>query len=570
MKMPNGYDYLVVVIYMLVMVGIGFYFMRYMKGAADYFKASNRLTWWVAGLSSFMSAFSVWMFTGGVGVVYREGLTGAIVLCMPGVAIFTGYLLFARLWRRSRVTTLLEYLEERFNLPTHQIASWSYVPVYLLYCGTALFSLGIFISAALNLDIVLVIWVSGIVIMAYTLLGGLWAVSVTDTIQFIVLFPVCVLLVPLSLISIGGFEGLAQKAPLDYFAFPSKGLPWHYLVAYVVLLIHGQNTNPLAQRYFSVRNETEARKVALLCSCLSILGIVFWAIPPMAARVLYPDLGAMLDLPNPDEGAFVAIALHLLPHGLIGLVIAAMFAAAMSSLDSVYNVMAAIVSKDICQRLFNRSMSDRMLLRIGQASTLAIGLIVIGLSLMMVEYGQGSFRVMMKISSLTVTPLATPMLLGFLYRRAPGWACLFSFICSATTAAVFAFYSPLIDYLKSLGPWMDFSVSTLTIVSVGVTAFLISPYLFKSGQNERQRIQAFFTKLDTAVDEETEIKAAEIDRAPIARFIGIIALLLGTMVVLFVFIPGTQTERLINFGLGAVILGIGAWAVIAGRKKARI
>ncbi|MEA1996936.1 MAG: hypothetical protein U9N45_04830, partial [Gemmatimonadota bacterium] len=203
MKELNAYDYSVVIVYLMILIGVGVFFMRYMKGASDYFRAANRLTWWVAGLSSFMSAFSVWMFTGGAGIVYREGLTGAIALGLPGVAIFTGYLVFARIWRRTRVTTLMEYLEERFNLPTHQIASWSYIPVYILYSGTALFSLGIFISTALKLDINLVIWVSGLVLLAYTLLGGVWAVSVNDTIQFLIMLPVCLLLVPLSLMALG-------------------------------------------------------------------------------------------------------------------------------------------------------------------------------------------------------------------------------------------------------------------------------------------------------------------------------------------------------------------------------
>ncbi|MBN2289556.1 MAG: hypothetical protein JXQ83_09515 [Candidatus Glassbacteria bacterium] len=566
MKALNGYDYLVICIYMTILVGVGFYFLRYMKAAADYFKAANRLTWWVAGLSSFMSAFSVWMFTGGAGIVYREGLTGAVALGLPGLAIFTGYLVFARLWRRSRVTTLMEYLEHRFNLPTHQIASWSYVPVYLLYSGTALFSLGIFISTAFNLDIILVIWVSGIVILAYTLLGGLWAVSVNDTIQFLILFPVCLLLVPLSLVAVGGIDGLVQASPAGYFSFPSRGLPWHYLVAYLVILIHGQNTNPVAQRYFSVRNEAQARKVALLCTSLFAFGVVFWAVPPMAARVLYPDLGKILDLPNTDEGAFVVIAMHLLPHGLMGLMIAAMFAAAMSSLDSVYNAMAGIISKDIYQRAFNRSMSEERLLRVGQAVTLAIGLLVIGLSMLMVEYGRGVFSVMMKISSLTITPLATPMLLGFLYRRAPAWSCLLSFTCSVAVAAVFAFHLPLVSYLQSLGPWVDFSVSTFSIVFVGAATFLVSPYVFRAGAAERQRIREFFSKLDTPVDEAKEIRAAEIDRTSIAGFIGKISMLLGGLIVLFIFIPGSVKERLINVLQGFLLLGFGFWMYFIGKR----
>ncbi len=566
MQLLNGYDYSVLLVYMAVLAGIGLYFSRYMKDSADYFKAANKLTWWVAGLSSFMSAFSAWMFTGGAGVVYREGLTGTLVLGLPGAAIFTGYLLFAKLWRRSRVTTITEYLAQRFNLTTHQVASWSYVPVYLLYAGAALYALSIFVSIALGIDIELVIWGCGLVILFYTLLGGLWAVAVNDVVQFLILLPVCVLLVPLALLAVGGPAGLMQAAPAGYFQVPSPGLPAHYLLAYLVLLVAGQNTNPVAQRYFSVRNEREARKVSLLCSGLFLVGIFFWAVPPMAARVLYPDLKAMLPLPNPDEGAYVVVALRLLPHGLMGLLVAAMFAATMSSLAGVYNLLAGIVSRDIYQRVLDPGLDDRGLLRVGRLTTLLIGLAVVGLSLLMVRYGQGAFSVMMKISSLTITPLAIPLLLGFLYRRAPAWSCLFSFSCSATVALVFAFVAPLNIYLRAQGPWVDFTVSTLTIALVGVTAFLVSPLLFRSSPASRARIAAFYARLDTPVDEAAEVPAAGVDRTAVARLIGRIALLMGAMVALLALIPGTLSDRMLSVGLGASIAGFGLLLLLGGRR----
>jgi len=221
MQALNVYDYAVLVVYMITLVGIGVYFARYMTGAGDYFKAGNKLTWWVAGLSSFMSAFSAWMFTGGAGIVYREGLTGMVALGMPGVAIFTGYLLFARLWRRSRVTTIMGYLEERFNLSTHQMASWAYIPFYILYSGAALYAMAIFISIALNLDIRLVVWTSGLVILAYTLLGGVWAVSVNDTIQFLILLPVCIWFAIKIAKRIGADESLVQPVKVDDLDLPA-------------------------------------------------------------------------------------------------------------------------------------------------------------------------------------------------------------------------------------------------------------------------------------------------------------------------------------------------------------
>ncbi len=563
------YDYIVIAVYMLIMVGVGAYFYKFVKSGSDYFKAGNKLTWWVAGLSAFMSSFSVWMFTGGAGIVYSEGLSGAISLLIPGVAIFTGYLLFASLWRRSRVSTLMEYLEVRFSLVAHQAASWFYVPVYLLYSATALFALGIFVSAALQLDIMAVIIVSGIVILAYTILGGVWAVSVTDAVQFIVLLPVCVLLVPLSLKAVGGLSGLLASTPGGYFSFPSEGLPWHYMVAYLMITILGQNTNPIAQRYFSVRNEKEARKVSLLCSALFLFGIVIWSIPPMAARIIYPELGGIINLPNPDEGSYVVIALHLLPHGLSGVLVAAMFATAMSSLDSVYNVLAGIVSKDVIQRLFFRSMSEKAVLRTGQAVTLVVGLTTIGLSLAMVEYGQGAFVVMMKLASLTITPMAAPMLLGFIYRRATASSFLLSFGGGVVTAGVFAFYSPLQLYLQSCGPWVEFSVSTLTIVFVSIVIFLLSPLVFRPTPAETEQIGRFFRKLDTPVNEETELSDEAIDNVSISGFIGWITAALGLMIALCAFIPGSVNDRMLNAGTGFVLLLCGLLLSARGKKAKR-
>ncbi len=567
MNTLNGYDFAVLFIYMGILIGTGVYFSRHIKGANDYFKAANKLTWWIAGLSSFMSAFSAWMFTGGAGIVYREGLAGMAVLSLTGLAIFSGYLVFAVKWRRSRVTTITEYLEERFNFTTHQLASWFYMPIYILYSATALFALAIFISTALHLNIQTVIWVSGLVIVAYTLLGGLWAVSVNDVVQFLVLLPICLLLVPLALMAVGGVDGLVAAAPQNYFQVPTEGLPGHYMLAYFVLLILGQNTNPIAQRYFSVRNEKDAKKVSLMCTLLFIVGIFIWAVPPMAARILYPDLSQVISLPNPDEGAFVVIALHLLPHGLIGLLVAAMFAASLSSLDSVYNLLAGVVSKDIIGKLFVKGMSDKAMLRVGQISTLFIGLVVIGLSLLMVRYGAGVFEIMMKISSLTVSPLAVPMLMGFLYRKAPPWSCMASLVCGTVAAAIFAFYPPVSEYLQAQGPWVEFTVSSFTIIFISLGAFIASQWVFRMKPAERERIDGFYRKLATPVDEATELEQTDLDKSSMAVLVGRIAMLIGFIVLLFVFIPGTMGDKLIDVMLASVLLGFGFLLNYFGGKK---
>src|SRR2546423_15671598 len=96
-------DYVVLVGYLLLMAGIGAYFMRYMRVGSDFLKGGNRIEWWVAGMASFMSGFSVWTFTGGAGFAYRQGGIGVFLFGLARPAFFFGYICFAKLWRRSPV-----------------------------------------------------------------------------------------------------------------------------------------------------------------------------------------------------------------------------------------------------------------------------------------------------------------------------------------------------------------------------------------------------------------------------------------------------------------------------------
>ena len=413
----------------------------------------------------------------------------------------------------------------------------------------------------------------------WALLGGLWAVSVTDVVQFLVMFPICLLLIPLSLRAVGGFGELAAGSPEGYLSFPSKNLPWYMFAVSLLTLIHGQNTNPNAQRYFSASDEREARKVSLLCSVLAVVGVLFWAIPPMCARIMNIDLSAMQGL-KPAESSFVSMSMYVLPHGLLGLLIAAMFAATMSSLDSTYNVMSAVISKDLGQRVFDRSISDRHLLRLGQVVTLIIGLIVMSFSLVISRAEKGVFNTMLELGVLTGVPLAAPMLLGFLYRKAPSWAGLFTFICTGATALLFVpEWGGLGDYLhwEGLGAYVMehsgysvwYAVTGLSQVGVAVATFFISPLLFRDREPVRQRIAGFFKKLDTPVDVEKEVPPSTVDTRGVARFIGMLALVLGGLVMLFVFIPGSARGRLVSLSAGGCIFGFGVWLRLVGRKRHR-
>jgi Na+/proline symporter len=194
----------------------------------------------------------------------------------------------------------------------------------------------------------------------------------------------------------------------------------------------GYNVNwHIAQRYYSVPDERDTQKMALWCAGLSLLLPLMWILPVLASRVLYPDLGAMWPgLAEPTEAAFVTLALDILPHGMLGIIVAAMFAATMSSADTMLNWLAAVLTRDAYApgrlRLTGKAPSDKNQLRFGRLCVAAMGLVAIWIAFNMEKLG-GVFDVHTKASSLYSAPMFIPVLLGLAITRTPWWSGIASF-----------------------------------------------------------------------------------------------------------------------------------------------
>src|SRR2546423_312396 len=318
MGSANQIDYSVIAIYGLLMVIVGLYVMRFNRGASEYFRGGNRIPWLVAGLSCFMAGFSAWTFTGAAGVAYRSGIAAIGLYIGNALSFLLGYFIFAQRWRRSRITTVMEYLSGRFNVATHQTFSWTTIIFQLFTSASTLYGLSLFVSSACGFPVTWTILGAGALIVFYCVLGGLWAVVVSDFLQASILMPFCLVLGIISLARVGGITGLWHSLPPEARTLHFTGeFGWLYLVSWTIMVSFGYNTSAMAQRYFSVDDEHSARKVALLCCGLFFVGAFVWFIPPMAMRVIYPNLPALkAALPSPSEAAYAVASLTLLPHGL--------------------------------------------------------------------------------------------------------------------------------------------------------------------------------------------------------------------------------------------------------------
>ena len=141
MLVANSTDYAVIVCYILLMIGVGLYVMRFNSTASEYFRGGSRIPWLVAGLSAFMSGFSAWTFTGGAGVAYGSGIVVIGLYMGNGLSFLLGYYIFASRWRRTRISTVMEYLSDRFGPATHQIFSWATIIFQLFTSATMLYGL---------------------------------------------------------------------------------------------------------------------------------------------------------------------------------------------------------------------------------------------------------------------------------------------------------------------------------------------------------------------------------------------------------------------------------------------
>ena len=447
----NLLDYLVVALYAVLVLWAGYAVSRYNRKTADYFKGGGHIPWGLSAVSLFISGFSAFMFVGAAGFTYRNGSAAVILFSMAAPAYLMGYWLYGRLWRRTRIDTPMEFLSRRYSAGTTYFYTLLSVVPNVLVLGIYIYTLCVFIATALGFHdatfdagfatltgLQASMLVTGLVLVAYTLLGGLWAVMVTDALQFVILFLASLIVLPASYLFLGdgsigeGVTRLIREAPDGFLGFGLQDRPALFWVAYFVGTVLGYNVNwHIAQRYYSVPDERDTKKMALWCAGLSLALPLMWILPVMASRVLYPDLAAMWPgLAEPTEAAFVTLALGILPHGMLGILVSAMFAATMSSADTTLNWVAAVVTKDayvpLYRRLAGAPPSERSQLFFGKASVASMGLIAIWIAFNMERLG-GVFDVHTKTTSLYTAPMFVPVLLGLVFTRTPWWSGIASF-----------------------------------------------------------------------------------------------------------------------------------------------
>ncbi len=437
-------DYLILGLYLAVLIAIGIFFSRREKNIDDFFLAGQRIPWWAAGLSIFGTQLSAITFMAIPAKTFTEDWVYFLAqLCIVAVAPIVVYF-YLPFYRRLGITTAYEYLELRFNLAVRWFGSLSFMLFQLGRMGIVLALPALALSTVTGIDVFICILFMGFLATLYTTLGGIEAVIWSDVLQVVVLLGGAIL----SLFIVGSAldEGLAGVVREGYAAgkFHTFNWTWDITTTAVWVVVIGNllaNLVPyttdqsVIQRYLTTSSEADAARSIWTNAALTIPGSLIFFFLGTAFFVFYTHFpNALSDSINSDA-IFPWFIANELPAGISGLVIAALFAASMSSVDSSMNSIATCLVTDFYDRL-SPAASDHNRLKLARGITLVLGLIGTATALFIASYEVKSlWDLFLQIVGLFGGAIAGVFMLGIFTTRSHSTGVL----CGALTGSAVLF-----------------------------------------------------------------------------------------------------------------------------------
>ncbi len=431
-------DYVVIVLFAAMILIAGLAFTGSGRSMKSFFAAGGGLPWWLSGLSLFMSFFSAGTFVVWGSIAYEYGWVAITIQWMMALGGFAIGFYIAPKWRKAGVLTVGEYLGSRFGAPLKQFYSYLFLMLSFVTTGAFLYPVARLFNVSSGISVEISIIAIGMVVIAYTTAGGLWAVVITDVLQFVILFAGLIIVLPLAFQQIGGPGQFVELAPKDFFKLTNGEYTIGFLLAFLVynIVFIGGNW-AYVQRYTSVSSGKDAKKVAWLFGTLYLISPVLWMVPPMIFREL--EGGNLVGLDN--EGAFFLMCKRVLPTGMLGLMLGGMIFATASSVTTTLNMSAAVFTNDIVKKV-KSTISDGNLMKIARISTVVLGLLTIGVALLVPRLG-GIVEVVLSVGAITGGPLFAPPIWALFSNRQTAFSIITSTLLGLGINCFFKFLSPL-------------------------------------------------------------------------------------------------------------------------------
>src|SRR5215813_8122660 len=429
-------DLIIIGAYFATVFGIGLYFARRKRSSEDYFLASRDISWFFVGASLFVSNISTEHFIGLSGTGASSGLAvGHFEWWACLILLILGWV-FVPFYLRSNVFTMPEFLERRFNRQCAvYLAAISIIAYIFTKISVQLYAASVVLERVAGWSL----WKTAVVLVIatgiYTVAGGLAAVIYTDTVQTLILITGAVALTVIGLHRVGGLEHLRTMVPASYFHMikpaTDSQFPWTgiFFGAPILGIWYWCTDQVIVQRVLSARDEGHAKAGTIFAGFLKILPVFMLVLPGIIAYALYPEQVAKPDF------AYPTLVLNLLPVGLVGLVMAALLAAVMGAMSSVFNSASTLVTLDFYKKI-NPNASEAQLVNFGRVATGAMVL----LGLLWVPFihllSAQLYIYLQSVQAYISPPIAVCFVFGILWTRVNGQGAISSLLTGFVLGAV--------------------------------------------------------------------------------------------------------------------------------------
>ncbi|MBW7887867.1 MAG: hypothetical protein H3C35_05855 [Bacteroidetes bacterium] len=569
-KALQVFDYIVISGYFIILLGSATYFSKRLKLSKDFFTAGGNMPWWLAGISFFMASHSALSFVMYGELGYKYGITSIILFQCTLPALILAAVYIAKRWRRSRTSTPIQFLERRYSLYMRQALAWTGFPLRIIDDALKIFSTAIFLYVGMKVDIFSlenVVTFVGIVMVIYAMLGGQQGVILTDFLQFIVKMVIVIIIFFITLYHFIFSNYMLTPLPSG-FLNPLTGsyTALNYFAFFVLMLVSMNTSWSLVQKYNCVSKEKDAQRVAWTVVILNLISPIIFFTPAILARSILPDL---IDA----KYSYAELAFSVLPSGMMGMLVAGMFASTISTMGSEFNVLAGILTNDLYKRIFKPNASEKELLVVGRMSTILIGLLIIGTSILIsILKGLNIFDIMLKAFGAIMPATALPILVGFFWKRITARGAMAGLLSGAISGIglvilnvyLVNIYKNQFDGNSSLQYWLNQGWDSLAIlfnITITLLAMYFGSILNKSTEAEKMQVLNYFNDLRTPVSDEEIATAAAVSYKSNFQVMGIATMLFGALMFIVGLLQyGLLSENfsvILNITTGGIVLLIG-------------
>lgn len=475
----SAIDLAVIALYLALAIGLGSWFVRRRSSTDSYFRGSGRVPWWAAGLSLYGTGLSALTFIAIPAMVYHTNWAYFVGMIAGVAAVPFVTRLFLPFYRELNITTAYEYLDKRFDGAVRLIGSATFIVFHLGRAAIMLVLPALVLSSVTNLELYTSIAVIGAVAVAYTMLGGIEAVIWTDVMQVLVLIGGAAVACAIAVGSLDGgmSELFAVAIEHDKLALWNPGFDptAGAAVMWVIFLGYGMSQfnlyicdQSLVQRYLTTRDTRSAARALWLAAVGGVpVQVLFYGVGTamFVFYVAHPELKPELEM---DDAIVPVFLMQQLPVGLAGLVVAGVFAAGMSTIDSSMNSISTAVVTDFYRPMSKRN-DERRRMRLARAVTLIVGVLgTVGAMIVAAADFAGLLDTFLSWLFLVMGVLAGLFTLGIVTRRGNWLGALIGAEVAILTVVALRLTTPLNFFLFSI-------IGLIACVGVGYLVSVLVP-----------------------------------------------------------------------------------------------